>query len=90
MTNISPAEKEALELAAKYVLAYVCHRIDKAENPGDAHTIQQSMAQAADDLIEDQIASFKRQNQVLNVEDYGQAYLAASIESSEILSPTCR
>jgi len=32
---------------------------------------------------EAQIASFKRQNQVLNVEDYGQAYLAASIESSE-------
>lgn len=57
--NPSSAEIEALELAAKYVLAFVCHRIDKAENPGD-DTMQQSMAQAADDLIEDQIASFKR------------------------------
>ena len=34
---------------------------------------------------ESQIAAFKRQNQVLNVEDFGQAYMAASIESSEEL-----
>ena len=32
---------------------------------------------------EAKIASFKRENQLLNVEEYGQAYIAASIESSE-------
>ena len=32
---------------------------------------------------ESQIASFKRDNQLLNLQDYGQAYLTQSIESSE-------
>ena len=32
---------------------------------------------------ESQIASFKRDNQLLNIQDYGQAYMAQSIESSE-------
>ena len=32
---------------------------------------------------ESQIASFKRDNQLLNIQEYGQAYLSQSIESSE-------
>ena len=47
--------------------------------------INSRIAQLDDDLgaQESQIASFKRDNQLLSLENYGQAYLNASIESSE-------